>query len=193
MLRQLIAALPVGAWRDGVTDVALAAAAGRVGLTLAEAEALQLAGPLRRLARSLRGFAADFSWAVAVPFEVQLGTGTVHGTLDLSLSGAAGEAAVSLVPGAQAESPASVTVLVEALRAQAGDGRQVRAALFALDGGEERLLWASESPVPSPDVEARLCSALAAGTSLAEHLERHRCEALGCGFVRRCHPSERGL
>jgi hypothetical protein len=29
--------------------------------------------------------------------------------------------------------------------------------------------------------------------ALAEGLERGGCEALGCGFVRRCHPPERGL
>jgi hypothetical protein len=31
------------------------------------------------------------------------------------------------------------------------------------------------------------------GPALADVLERRGCEALGCGFVRRCHPPERGL
>jgi hypothetical protein len=193
VLRQLLAALQDEASRDGAPGPALAASAGRVGLTLAEAEALQLTAPLRRLARALRGFTAGFSWATAVPFEVQLGTATVHGRFDLILTGPPGEAVVSLVPGGQAESPASVTVLLEALRAQAGDGRQVRAALFAVDRDEERLRWASEAPVAAVDLEARLHAALAARTTLAERLDRRGCEALGCGFVRRCHPADRGL
>ncbi|HZJ54368.1 MAG TPA: UvrD-helicase domain-containing protein [Myxococcaceae bacterium] len=193
VLRQLLAALPVDAWREGVPDQALGAFAGRVGLTLAEAEALQLTRPLRRLARALRGFTAEFSWASAVPFEVQLGTATVRGRFDLTLTGPPGEAVVSLVPGGQAESPASVTVLLEALRARASDGRQVRAALFAVDADEERLRWASEASVTPVDLEARLHAALAARTTLAERLDRRGCEALGCGFVRRCHPLDRGL
>jgi hypothetical protein len=193
VIRQLLAVLPVEAWRDGVPDQALAAAAGRGGLSLAEAEALRLGAPLRRLARALRGFTAGFSWAGGIPFEVQLGTATVHGRFDLTLTGPPGEAVVSLVPGGQAESPASSTVLLEALRARAGEGRQLRAALFAVDGVEERLRWASQPPVPPAEVEARLHAALAAGTALAERLERRGCEALGCGFVRRCHPPDRGL
>ncbi|RPH66245.1 MAG: hypothetical protein EHM78_23945, partial [Myxococcaceae bacterium] len=193
VLRQLLAALPGEAWRDGVPDQALAAAAGRAGLTLAEASGLRLAAPLRRLARALRGFTAEFSWAAAVPFEVQLGTATVHGRFDLTLTGPPGEAVVSLVPGGQPESPASLTVLLEALRARAGDGRQLRAALFAVDCDDEPLRWTPEAPVAPAAVEARLRAALAAGTTLAERLERRGCEALGCGFVRRCHPSDRGL
>jgi hypothetical protein len=192
-LRQLVAALPVEAWRDGVPDEALAAAAGRLGLTLAEAEALRLGGPLRRLARALRGFTGGFSWAAAIPFEVQLGTAAVHGRFDLTLTGPPGEAVVSLVPGGRAESPASLAVLLEALRARAGEGRQIRAALFAVDGDEERLRWASQPPAAPEEVEARVRAAVAAGTTLAERLERRGCEALGCGFVGRCHPSDRGL
>jgi ATP-dependent helicase/nuclease subunit A len=192
-LRQLLAALPVEAWRDGVPDEALAAAAGRLGLTLAEAEALRLGGPLRRLARALRGFTGGFSWAAAIPFEVQLGTAAVHGRFDLTLTGPPGEAVVSLVPGGRAASPASLAVLLEALRARDGDGRQIRAALFAVDGEEERLRWASQPPAAPEEVEARVRAAVAAGTTLAERLERRGCEALGCGFVGRCHPSDRGL
>jgi hypothetical protein len=124
---------------------------------------------------------------------VQLGTAAVHGRFDLTLTGPPGEAVVSLVPGGRAESPASLAVLLEALRARAGEGRQIRAALFAVDGDEERLRWASQPPAAPEEVEARVRAAVAAGTTLAERLERRGCEALGCGFVGRCHPSDRGL
>jgi hypothetical protein len=189
----LLAALPVEAWRDGAPDEALGTAAGWLGLTRAEAEALRLGAPVRRLGRALRNFTDGFSWAAAIPFEVKLGIAAVHGRFDLSLTGAPGEAVVSLVPGGRAESPASLGVLLQALRARAGEGRQVRAALFAVDGDQERLHWASHPPAAPEEVEARVRAAFAAGTTLAERLERRGCEALGCGFVRRCHPSDRGL
>ena len=192
-LRNLVAAVPVEAWRTGIQDEALAAAAGRLGLTLAEAEALHLARPLRRLARALRGFTAGFSWEAGVPFRLPLGTASVHGVFDLHLAGSPGEAAVCLVPGMHPGSPASLTVLLEALRARAADGRQVRAALFGLDQEDDRLRWASDEPVSPAEVEERLQAAVALGPSLAEGLDRDGCEALGCGFVRRCHPMDRGL
>jgi hypothetical protein len=83
--------------------------------------------------------------------------------------------------------------VLEALRARAGEGRQVRAALFAIDPEDERLRWASEGPVAPAEIEGRLRAALELGPALADALERRGCEALGCGFVRRCHPPERGL
>jgi len=193
VLRRLLGALAVDAWRDGLPDGALAAAAGSVGLTLAEAGALQLVGPLRRLARTLHPFTAGFSWAAQVPFRHRFGSVTVQGVLDLHLSGVPGEAVVCLVPGRHGGSPASTTVVLEALRARAGEGRQVRAALFAIDSEDERLRWASEGPVAPAEIEGRLRAALELGPALADALERRGCEALGCGFVRRCHPAERGL
>ena len=192
-LRDLLGALPVDAWRGGVPEEALAAAAGRVGLTLAEAEALQLARPVRRLARALRAFTGEFSWATGVTFQVRLGSASVHGVFDVLLSGAPGDAAVCLVPGGQARSAASVSVVLEALRARAPEGRQVRATLFAVDQQDERLHWASEASVSPAELEARLRSAVGLGPALADVLERRRCEALGCGFLGRCHPPERGL
>ena len=71
--------------------------------------------------------------------------------------------------------------------------RAILDALFAVDGDQERLHWASHPPAAPEEVEARVRAAFAAGTTLAERLERRGCEALGCGFVRRCHPSDRGL
>src|SRR5262249_62204057 len=124
--------------RAGVPDEALAAAAGRVGLTFAEAEALQLLRPLRRVARVLRAFTTEFSWATGVPFRVQLGSTSVHGVFDLLLSGTPGDAALCLVPGAQPGSQA-VSVLLEALRARVPEGRQIRAAVLAVDRPDERL------------------------------------------------------
>jgi hypothetical protein len=187
-----VAALPPDAWRGGVQAEALAAVAGRVGLTLAETEALQLAGPLRRLARALRGFSTGFAWSSAVPFHVSLGNGSVHGAFDLLLAGPPGVAAVCLVPGRQAGG-ATVTVLLEALRGRSAENVELRAAVFPVDGDEERLHWASESPVDPRSIDARLTAGLALGPGLAEGLERAACEALGCGFVPRCHPAERGL
>jgi len=192
-LRQLLRALPLDAWRAGVPEDALAAAASRVGLTLAEAEALQLARPVRRLARALRAFTGEFSWATGVPFRVRLGSASVHGVFDVLLSGGPGDAAVCLVPGGQAGSATSASVLLEALRARAPEGRQVRAALFGVDQQDERLHWASDASVSPAEVEARLRSAVSLGPALAEVLERRGCEALGCGFLGRCHPPERGL
>ncbi|HUM12351.1 MAG TPA: UvrD-helicase domain-containing protein [Myxococcaceae bacterium] len=193
VLRQLLAVLPDHAWHAGLPDDALARAAGRVGLTLPEAEALRLAAPMRRLARALRGFGAEFSWARAVPFELKLGAASVQGAFDLHLAGAPGEAVVRLVAGAPTEARASAAVLLEALRARAGEGRQVRAALFFVDGNEEKLRWVSAPPVSPAELDARLVAALALGPALTEGLERAGCEALGCGFVPRCHPAERGL
>jgi hypothetical protein len=192
-IRELLGALPVEAWRAGVPDEALATAAGRIGLTLAEAGALQLVRPLRRLARTLHGFTEGFSWETGVPFHLPLGGASVHGVFDLLLSGPPGDAAVCLVPGIQAIAGASASVLLEALRVRAPEGRQVRAALLAVDGQDERLHWASETTVAPAELEARLRSAASLGPALAGTLERHRCEALGCGFLGRCHPPERGL
>src|SRR5262249_54934063 len=83
VIRELLGALTPEAWRAGIPDDALAAAAGRIGLTLAETEALQLVRPLRRLARALHGFTGEFSWATGVPFQVRLGNTSVHGVFDL--------------------------------------------------------------------------------------------------------------
>jgi len=192
VLRRLVAALPLDAWRGGVQAEALAVAAGSVGLTLAETEALQLARPLRRLARALRGFSTGFSWSSAVPFEVSLGNASVRGAFDLLLLGPPGAAVVCLVPGRQAGG-AMVTTLLEALRGRIAENLELRAAVFPVEGDEERLHWASESPVASSSIEARLTAALALGPGLAEGIERSACEALGCGFLPRCHPRERGL
>ncbi len=193
VLRRLVAGIPVTAWGAGVPDEALGAAAGRVGLTLAEAEALRLAAPLRRLGRALRGFTAGFTWASGVPFRLPLGAASVQGAFDLHLVGPPGEAVVRLVGGSRAALGASATVLLEALRARTGGARQVRAALFAVDGDEEKLRWVSAPPLSTAEIDARLTAALALGSALAEGLERSGCEALGCGFVPRCHPGERGL
>ena len=192
VLRRLVGTLPPDAWRGGVQAEALVAVAGRVGLTLAETEALQLAAPLRRLARALRGFSTGFAWSSTVPFRVSLGDGSVHGAFDLLLAGPPGVAAVCLVPGRQGGG-AAVTVLLEALRGRSAENVELRAAVFPVDGDEERLHWASESPVDPRSIDARLTAALALGPGLAEGLERAACEALGCGFVPRCHPPERGL
>jgi ATP-dependent exoDNAse (exonuclease V) beta subunit len=193
VIRRLLGQLAVDAWREGIPDGALAAAAGRIGLTLAEAEALQLVAPLRRLARMLHGFATGFSWMTEVPFRHPLGSLTVHGVLDLHFSGPPGDAAVCLVPGRNGNSPAAVSIVLEELRTRVAAGRQVRAALFGIDQEEERLRWASDAPVTPAEIEARLRSAVELGPALADVLERRGCEALGCGFVRRCHPPERGL
>jgi len=69
----------------------------------------------------------------------------------------------------------------------------VRAGSFPLDGEEERLRWASASEVDLPSLGERLVSAFSLGPGLADLLARPSCEALGCGFVPRCHPPERGL
>jgi hypothetical protein len=86
-----------------------------------------------------------------------------------------------------------VTVLLEALRGRTTEGLELRAAVFPVDGDEERLHWASEPPVASSSLDARLTATLALGPGLTEGIERAACEALGCGFVPRCHPPERGL
>jgi hypothetical protein len=101
-------------------------------------------------------------------------------------------AAVSVVPGRQA-GRATVSVLLEALRALTAETLELRAAAFPVDGDEERLLWVSEAPVAPSSIGVQLTAALALGQGLAEGIERAACEALGCGFVPRCHPPERGL
>ncbi len=193
VLRSLLVALPPEAWAAGLPDDALGAAAGRVGLTLSEAEALDLVRPIRRLGRALHAFTAGFSWSTAVPFRVRLGEAWVEGRFDLHLSGAPGEAALRLVAGARGERRATAAVLLAALRESAGEGREVRAAVFAVDGDEEKVRWTSEPPVALSALEAGLVSALALGSALAPALDRPACEALGCGFVARCHSSGRGL
>ena len=191
-IRSLVAALAPEAWGAGLPDEVLGAAAGRAGLTLSEAEALDLLRPLRRLGRALRTFTAGFSWSTAVPFHVRLGEASVEGRFDLLLSGAPGEAALRLVAGAR-EGRATVAVLLAALRERAGEGREVRAAAFPVDGDEETIRWRSEPSVAPSALEAGLVSALALGSALAPALDRPACEALGCGFVARCHSSGRGL
>ncbi|MGZ6029398.1 MAG: 3'-5' exonuclease, partial [Myxococcaceae bacterium] len=192
-VRRLLATLPREAWAAGLPEAALAAAAGRSGLTLAEAEALRLVAPLRRLGQALRPFADGFVWSAAVPFRVELGACAVDGALDLLLSGERGDAAVLCTPGARGEPGGASAVLLEALRRKAGPDRQVRVAIFPLDGDEVKLRWVSEPPVELEALTGRLDAALAVGQTLAAALDRPACEALGCGFVARCHPSGRGL
>jgi ATP-dependent exoDNAse (exonuclease V) beta subunit len=193
VLRQLLVALAPEAWAAGLPDEALASAAARVGLTLAEAGALGLLAPLRRLSRALRGFTQGFAWSTGVPFRVPLGNATVEGCFDLHLSGAPGDAALCLAGGTRAGSAATVAVLLEALHRRAGEGRAVRAAVFAIDGDEEKVRWMSAAPVALPVLDERLASALALGTELGPPLDPPACEALGCGFTARCHPPGRGL
>jgi len=193
LLRRLLTLVPQEAWAAGLPEPVLGAAAGRLGLTPSEAEALQLLAPLRRLGRALRPFAGEFSWSAAVPFEVRLGEVRVEGSLDLLLSGPPGDAALCLAPGARPGAQAAATVLLEALRRSVSPGRPIRAAVFGVDGNEERLGWISEPALPLSALEARLMEALALGPALAPALEKTACEALGCGFVRRCHPGGRGL
>ncbi len=84
-------------------------------------------------------------------------------------------------------------MLLEALRRKAGADRQVRAAVFPVDGDEAKLRWISEPPVELAALAGRLEAALALGSTLAAALDCPACEALGCGFVARCHPAGRGL
>ena len=193
VLRQLLALLPRDGWAAGLPDEALGAVAGRVGLTLAEAGALDLLAPLRRLGRALRPFTADFAWSTGVPFQVALGGLLLSGRFDLHLSGTPGEAVLCVAAGARGEREATVSVLLEALRQRASEGRALRAAVFCIDGEEERIRWLSAAPVTASVLEERLVAARRLGKELAPRLDRTACEALGCGFVGRCHPPGRGL
>jgi len=47
--------------------------------------------------------------------------------------------------------------------------------------------------VSTAEIDAQLTAALVLGPALADGVERPVCEALGCGFLPRCHPGERGL
>jgi len=186
VLRRLVATLDPVAWHAGIPDAALAAASGRLGLRLAEVRALAIASPLRRLGQALHGFGSDFLRSAAVPFRVELGPAVVQDAFDLHLSGARGEAAVRLVSGRGSEW--GNAVLLQALRARGAAERPVRAASFLIDGEEEKLRWVSASDVDLPSLGERLVSAFALGPGLADRLARPSCEALGCGFVPRCHP-----
>ena len=117
----------------------------------------------------------------------------IDGAFDLLLSGDRGDAALSLVHGSRSEPGATAAVLLEALRRRAGDDRPLRAAVVSLDGSEPKLAWVSGPPVELAAVASRLDTALALGPALAAALSRPACEALGCGFLARCHPPERGL
>lgn len=192
-IRRLVAALSVESWDAGLPDAAVAAAAGRLGLTLSEAEALGLLRPLRRLERALRGFTSGCSWAAALPFRIPLGGAQVDGAFDLHLAGASDQSALRLVPGRRTESGATLALLLEALRQRAQEGDRLRAAVFPLDGEEETLHWVSTPPVALSALEAKLGSTLALGSALAPALDRSECQSLGCGFVARCHPPGRGL
>ena len=192
-VRRLLAALPRDAWAAGLPEAALAAAAGRAGLTLAEAEALRLITPLRRLGPALRPFADGFAWSASVPFRVELGACAVDGAFDLLLSGDRGDAAILFVAGARSEPGGAASVMLEALHRMLGEDRQVRAAVFPLDGDEAKLRWISEPPVELAALAGQLEAALALGPTLGAALDRPACEALGCGFVARCHPPGRGL
>jgi hypothetical protein len=192
-LRTMVAALPRSAWTAGVPDQALSAAVGRLGLTLAEAEALRLLAPVRRLGRALRPFAAEFEWSAGWAFRVRAGEAWVDGAFDLHLAGPPGEAAVRLVAGASSGSALGTAVLLQAMRERAGAGREVRAGVFAVDGEEEKVHWSASSPLEPSSVAARLAAAIALGSTLAPALERRVCEGLDCRFLRRCHPPGRGL
>ena len=172
VIRRLLGQLAMDAWRDGIPDDALATATGRIGLTLAEAEALQLVGPLRRLARMLHGFTTGFSWVTGVPLRHPLGSVMVHGVLDLHLSGAPGDAAVCLVPGRHAGFPAGLSIVLAGSpdpgrNRAAGQGR----ALRDRPGGRPAALGLGRSRHPGR-IEARLRSAGKLGPALADGLER---------------------
>ncbi len=192
-VRRLLAAIPGEAWATGPSEEALAAGAGQLGLTVAEAEALGLAAPVRRLGQALRAFARGFAWSAAVPFRVELGSCAVEGAFDLLLRGEGEDAALSVGPGARADGGIATAVLLEALRRRAGVERRLRAAVVPVDGTGTMIGWVSSAPVALASVASRVETALALGPALAERLPRAACEALGCGFLARCHPPERGL
>jgi ATP-dependent helicase/nuclease subunit A len=191
----LLASLPVSVLVEALPPKLLEPALGRLGLTVGEAEALDLLAPLRRLGRAVRGFAQGWHWEVGVPFRLGLGSTVLEGRQDLVFSNDRGTAALALAFGASRSGgyPVLTTALLEALGEASPATRELRAAVVPVDVAVERIHWSAQAPLTRAELTEAAHGALQLEEPMAPVLERARCEALGCGFASRCHPGKRGL
>lgn len=195
--RQLVAlaaALPKQAWAAGVGDAHVAPQLAVLGLSLGEARALNLLGPLRALAatRALQEAthapgpvsAAEFVLAVGgarLSARSPLGW-QVKGVLHLLL----------LAPGAPpplglAAFPVALSVLWHAAAPKAP---KRRVGLSFVDGPDAEPLWLDHPPLSTAALAEQLQSLLDAAGGLPPVQVRERCQALGCRFVERCHAGQ---
>ncbi len=195
LVRALLAGIPVKALVEALPSSLVEPALARLGLTVGEAEALDLLDPLRRLGRAVRGFAEGWQWETGVPFRLTLGNVALEGRHDLLFSNHRGRAALALAfgPSRSGGYPVLTTALLEALGEVAPATGQVRAAVVSVDGALERIQWLAQAPLTRTELTAVARGALELEEPLAPVLERPRCEALGCGFASRCHLGKRGL
>jgi ATP-dependent helicase/nuclease subunit A len=195
LVRALLSNLPANALVEGLPPGMLGPVLGRMGLTVGEAEALDLLAPLRRLARPLRGFADGWQWEAGVPFQLSLDNVILEGRHDLMFSNSRGAAALALAfgPAPLSGYPVLTSALLEALGEGAPVGGELRAAVVPVDTAVERIQWSGQPPLTRAQLTEVARGALQLEEPLAPVLERSRCEALGCGFASRCHPGKRGL
>jgi ATP-dependent helicase/nuclease subunit A len=195
LVRALLSNLPANALVEGLPPGVVGPILGRMGLTVGEAEALDLLAPLRRLARALNGFAAGWLWEAGSPFQLSLGNVVLEGRHDLVFSNGREAAALALAFGPAPSSgyPVLTSALLEALGEGSLGGGELRAAVVPVDTTVERIQWSGKPPLTRAELTEAAHGALQLEEPLAPVLELPRCEALGCGFASRCHPGKRGL
>ena len=193
LARQLIALLPAASWAEGVTDAGALPALARLGLSPGEASALGILPVLRRIAPALRSLGTGWTWRTWVPVQLELGPAEVRDVLPLLLEGPGGCRAVTVVPGPPGTegTPATEAVLLAALGVDAG--RPVEVASVPLEGGGPMLTWTKAPRLGEQGLRSAATAAVEARHALPEVIPIERCQALGCGFLARCHGKTRGL
>jgi hypothetical protein len=148
---------------------------------------------LRRIAPALRTLGAGWTWRPAVPVVLELGEAEVRDVLPLLLEGPDGRRALTLVPGPPGieGAPATEAVLLAALGE--GEGRRLEVAAVPLEGGGPTVAWTDAPRLGQQALRSAATAAVEAHRSLPPVIPVERCEALGCGFLARCHGRTRGL
>ena len=193
LARQLLAALPPASWAEGVPEALVAPALARLGLSPGEGGALGILPALRRIAPALRSLASGWRWRPAVPVVLELGEAEVRDVLPLLLEGPDGRRALTLVPGPPGieGAPATEAVLLAALGE--GEDRHLEVAAVPLEGGGPTVEWTDAPRLGQEALRSAATAAVEALRSLPPVIPVERCQALGCGFLARCHGRTRGL
>jgi ATP-dependent helicase/nuclease subunit A len=193
VLLGLASALSQDDWAAGVPDAALGPHLAVLGLSLGEARALRLLAPLRALAATEAMKAAVASGTMVEAGELVLSTGEALLVARAALAFHDAETLHLLVIALGTPPPLGLDayrVTTSVLwHAAEGAGRARRVGLSFVDGPDAEPFWLDTAPL-SPEALAGEAEAfLHAAAGVPATLPVERCEALGCGFRRRCHPS----
>src|SRR5262249_42360211 len=140
-----------------------------------------------------RALGTGWTWRTSVPVQLELGPAEVRDVLPLLLERPDGRRAVTVVPGPPGTegTPATEAALLAALGG--GAGRPVGVAAVPLEGGGAAVTWTEAPRLGQQALRNAANAAVEARYTLPEVIPIERCQALGCGFLARCHGKTRGL